>query len=76
MVATYTSSGESFRPDKPRPWSPGQFSSAHGYAYSFGPHPDGKCFAVLKAPTTGETSQVDKVRFIFHFFDELRCKVP
>ena len=36
----------------------------------------GKRFAVLKAPATGETSPVNKVSFIFNFFDELRRKVP
>jgi len=39
-------------------------------------HPDGKRFAVLKAPGAGETAPVNKVRFIFNFFDELRRKVP
>jgi eukaryotic-like serine/threonine-protein kinase len=76
MVATYTSSAESFRPDKPQLWSPGQFSSFHGYTYTFDPHPDGKRFAVLKAPATGQAAKVDKISFIFNFFDELRRKVP
>ena len=76
MVATYTVSGDSFHPEKPQPWSPGQFSSGRGYTYNFDPHPDGRRFAVLKAPATGETSQVNKVTFIFNFFDQLRRKVP
>ena len=39
-------------------------------------HPDGKRFAVLKAPGTEQTAGVNKVSFIFNFFDELRRKVP
>jgi serine/threonine protein kinase len=31
---------------------------------------------VLKAPATGETTPVNKVSFIFNFFDEIRRKVP
>jgi len=42
----------------------------------FDVHPDGRRFAVLKAPATGETSPANKVSFIFNFFDELRRKVP
>ena len=75
MVATYAASGDSFHADKPQLWSPGQFSSNYGLAaYNYDPHPDGKRFAVLKAP--GEAPKVDKVSFIFNFFDELRRKVP
>jgi eukaryotic-like serine/threonine-protein kinase len=77
MTASYTASGDSFHADKPKIWSPGQFTSVFGSApYSFDPHPDGKRFAVLKAPTSGETPQGNKVSFIFNFFDELRRKVP
>ena len=77
MVSTYTASGDSFHANKPQLWSPGQFSSTYGTAaYSFDPYPDGNRFAVLKAPVTGEVPKVDKVSFIFNFFDELRRKVP
>ncbi len=75
MVTTYTVSGDSFHADKPRLWSPGQFT-ATGYGFSLDLHPDGKRFAVLKAPGTGEVPKVDKVSFIFNFFDELHRKVP
>jgi hypothetical protein len=77
MVATYTASGDSFHSDKPRLWSPGQFTGFGGaLGFNFALHPDGKRFAVLKAPTTGDTPPVNKVSFIFNFFDELRSKVP
>lgn len=57
-------------------WSPGQITDRGFYNSNFDPHPDGKRFAVLKAPGTGEVPKVDKVSFIFNFFEELRRKVP
>ena len=75
MVATYTASGDSFHADKPQLWSPGQFTG-RGVSSNFDLHPDGKRFAVLKAPGTGEAPPVNKVSFIFNFFDELRSKFP
>jgi hypothetical protein len=77
MTASYTASADSFHAEKPKLGSPGQFSAAIGSApYSFDEHPDGKRFAVLKAPTGGATSQGNRVSFIFNFFEELRRKVP
>jgi Tol biopolymer transport system component len=75
MVVTYTASGDSFRADKPQLWSPGQFTD-RGATYNFALHPDGKRFAVLKAPGTEQTTAVNKVSFIFNFFDEIRRRVP
>jgi serine/threonine-protein kinase len=75
MVAAYTTTRDSFHADKPQLWSPGQFTG-RGPTSNFDVHPDGKRFAVLKAPATGETLPVNKVSFIFNFFDELRRKVP
>jgi len=70
MVAAYTAAGDSFRADKPQLWSPGQFTGG------FDLHPDGNRFAVLKAPGGEETAAVNKVSFIFNFFDEIRTKLP
>ncbi len=75
MVTRYEASGDSFRADKPRLWSPGQFTDVGG-PINFDLHPDGKRFAVLKAPEGSATPPVNKVGFIFNFFDELRRKVP
>jgi Tol biopolymer transport system component len=75
MVVPYTASGDSFRADKPQLWSPGQFTDRAG-SYNFDLHPDGKRFAVLKAPGTEQTAAVNKVSFIFNFFDEIRRKFP
>jgi hypothetical protein len=49
MVVSYTSSSDSFHADKPRLWSTGHFSS-RGASVTYALHPDGKRFAVLKAP--------------------------
>jgi eukaryotic-like serine/threonine-protein kinase len=76
MVVPYTASGDSFRADKPQLWSPGQFTDRGLGVYNFDLHPDGKRFAVLKAPGTGQIAAVNKVSFIFNFFDELRRRVP
>ncbi len=75
MAAGYTASGDSFKADKPRFWSRGQFTD-RGANFNFDVHPDGRRAAVLKAAGPGETAPVNKVRFIFNFFDELRRKVP
>jgi serine/threonine protein kinase/Tol biopolymer transport system component len=75
MVVTYIASGDSFHADKPQPWSPGQFTSL-GANYTFDLHPDGKRIAVLKAPGTEQNAAVNKVSFIFNFFDEVRSKFP
>ena len=74
MVVTYTASGDSFRADKPQLWSPGQFTELGVFTYNFDLHPDGKRLAVLKVPGTEQNAAVNKVSFIFNFFDELRRK--
>jgi len=75
MALTYTASGDSFRADKPQLWSPGQFTD-RALNYNFDLHPDGKRFAVLRAPGPEQAAAVNKVSFIFNFFDELRRKFP
>ena len=72
MAVTYTASGDSFHADKPQLWSPGQFTDLGTSSYNFDLHPDGKRFAVLKAPDAGGNPAVNKVSFIFNFFEELR----
>jgi len=76
MVVTYTASGDSFRGDKPQLWSPGQFTERGQGNYNFDLHPDGKRFAVLKAPSTEQVAPANRVSFNFNFFDEIRRKVP
>jgi serine/threonine-protein kinase len=76
MVVGYTVSGNSFHADKPRLWSPGQLMDRGIYGNS-SLHPDGKRFAVLK-PGNAEIAPppMNRVSFIFNFFDELRRKLP
>jgi Tol biopolymer transport system component len=73
IVVSYSASGDSFHADKPQLWSPGQFTDVGLGDYNFDPHPDGKRFAVLKAPSTEQTAP-NKVNFIFNFFGEVRRK--
>ena len=76
MVAGYAESGDSFRADKPRVWSTGQFAN-RGATTDFSLAPDGKRFAVFKVPgSDAAPSAITNVNFIFNFFDELRAKVP
>ena len=51
-------------------------SPSAGSNFNFDLHPDGKRFAVLKAPDTEQSPAVNKVNFIFNFFDEISRKVP
>ncbi len=75
IVVNYTDASDSFHADKPKLWSPGQFTSL-GNSLNFDLHQDGKRFAVLKAPGPENQAAANKVTFIFNFFDELRRKVP
>jgi hypothetical protein len=72
MVVTYIASGDSFHADKPKLWSPGQFSDRLG-AVNFDLNPDGKRVVVLRVPA-GENPPITKVAFFFNFFDELQRK--
>jgi serine/threonine-protein kinase len=76
MVVTYTASGDSFHADKPKLWSPGQFTDRGLANLNFDLHPDGKRFAVLKTSGKDQSPAVNKVSFIFNFFAELRSKLP
>jgi eukaryotic-like serine/threonine-protein kinase len=60
MVVSYNTSGDSFFADKPRLWSPGQFTP-RGTSLNYALHPDGKRFAVLKAGN-GETAPAPSTR--------------
>jgi serine/threonine-protein kinase len=76
MVVTYTASGDFFRADKPQLWSPGQFTDAGTNTYNFDLHPDGKRFAVLKTPGTGQGAAINKVNIVLNWFEELKRRVP
>src|ERR1041385_3169857 len=68
MVLPYTVEGYSFKADKPRLWSeqPIQFRSRQR---SFDLHPDGERVAVAVPTHQADEEKLDKVTFIFNFFD-------
>jgi hypothetical protein len=75
MVVAYTVSGDMFRAEKPQLWSTGQFTDRGLGVYNFDLHPDGKRFAVLRAPGTGEAAVMNKVVIVQNWFEELKAKV-
>ena len=74
MVVTYSVEGDSFRAGRPRLWSEGQFTD-RGLNQNFALHPDGKRFAVLKAPEDSEQTGPTHVNLILNWFDEVRRRV-
>jgi serine/threonine-protein kinase len=72
MVAEYTASGDSFTAGGPQQWSPSPFT-ARGPTRNFDVHPDGKRVVVMKTPES-EVPAINKVSFIFNFFEEVRRK--
>ena len=76
-VASYTVEGDSFKADKPRLWSD-EVIFQRARQRSVDLHPDGQRLAVAAA--IGESGQgeekLDKLTFIFNFFDELRRIAP
>jgi Tol biopolymer transport system component len=74
MVVPYTVEGDSFKPDKPRIWSE-QMISARVGQNSYDLHPDGERLAA-GLPTGQAEEKLDKVTFIFNFFDELHRIAP
>jgi hypothetical protein len=68
--------GDSFRADKPRPWSDGRVTARpRTPSRDLDLHPDGERFA-LAGTTDQATAKQDKLVFIFNFFDELRRLSP
>jgi serine/threonine-protein kinase len=81
FVVSYSTSGDSFNADKPRPWS--ETHVAHrprgvpgglgGRAYDA--VPDGGRFAIALGSQSAAAKQ-DKLIVVFNFFDELRRLAP
>jgi serine/threonine-protein kinase len=74
MVAPYTVEGDSFKADKPRLWSEQPIFPRRERAFDL--HPDGDRLAVAAATGSQTEEKLDKVTFIFNFFDELRRIAP
>ena len=74
MVAAFAVKGETFSPEKPRPWLGG---AAGVTSRGFDLHPDGERLAVAPTPDATINTRLDKVVvFIFNLFDELRRIAP
>src|ERR1051326_501656 len=74
MVVSYTASGDVFKAEKPRAWSD-QPIAIQARNRIFNLHPDGERIAAAVAPAQSDDN-LDKVTFIFNFFDELRRVAP
>jgi len=74
MVASYTVEGDSFKADKPRPWSE-QPVVALPRQRVFDLHPDGDRIAASVSSGQAE-DKTDKATFVFNFFDGLRRIAP
>jgi serine/threonine-protein kinase len=75
MVASYTIEGDSFKADKPRLWSEQAIRPRARIVRFFDLHPDGERIAAA-VPSGQAEQKLDKVTFIFNFFDELRRIAP
>jgi Tol biopolymer transport system component len=75
MAASYTVEGDSFKADKPRLWSEQTILPRSRQRY-FDLHPDGDRLAVAVAAGGQPEEKLDKVTFVFNFFDELRRIAP
>jgi Tol biopolymer transport system component len=77
MVATYSAKGDSFAPDKARPWAQTQILEPNALNWNLDLAPDGKRFVVAprREATGGQKGSVH-VTVLLNFFDELRRRVP
>jgi hypothetical protein len=76
MVASYTTKGDSFVPDKPRLWSERRLADT-SFFQNLDISPDSKRFLVLMpAEAPGQQRANNQVIFLLNFFDEIRRRVP
>jgi hypothetical protein len=75
MVAAFSADGRTFRAEKPRLWSEAHYET-RGTARMFDLHRDGERFALAPAGQAPVGAKLDKIVFIFGFFDELRRTRP
>ena len=76
MVAAFTADRDTFHAEKPRLWSEARYQTRGTGSRMFDVHPDGERFALAPATQTPIGAKLDKVVFIFNFFDELRRIAP
>ena len=76
MVASYTTQGDSFVPDKPRLWSEKRLADTSVFQ-NLDISPDGKRFlALMPAEGPGGQRANSQVNFLENFFDEVRRRAP
>jgi serine/threonine-protein kinase len=76
-VAPYTTKGDTFIPDKPRPWPDAQIVEPNIQYWNLDLAPDGKRFAVFPRPDAADDRKGSvHVTVLLNFFDELRRRVP
>ena len=76
MVAAFSADSGSFHVEKPRLWAEGRYEMRGAPSRMFDLHPDGERFALASTSHTPIGAPLDKVVFIFNFFDELRRIAP
>ncbi len=74
MVANYTVKGDSFIPERPRPWY-GKRIADVGNNLNFDLAPDGKRLVVLMPEVTEARESQSHVTLVMNFFDEVRRRV-
>jgi hypothetical protein len=73
--------GETFRAERPYVWTPGRLVAppVTNLSVMFDLHPDGERLAVALpavAPDAPQREELDKLSWVFGFFDELRRLAP
>jgi serine/threonine-protein kinase len=74
----FTAEGDSFRAERPHVWSPGRLVAppAINVGSMFDLHPDGERFAVALPAVAPPEERLDRLWWVFGFFDELRRLAP
>ena len=75
MVASYTTTGDSFAAGVPRPWSSTQVLR-DGVRQNFDIAPDGKRVVMFPRPMEAKAEGTLHANFLLNFFDDVRRRVP
>ena len=76
MMAPYRVDGDSFHPDRPRPWSQRLIRDTDDVVRVIALHPDGERLAVIVPDPRSDSVATGKVVFIQNFFEDLRRLAP
>jgi Tol biopolymer transport system component len=75
MVAPFTTTGDSYRTERPRAWSPGRFLG-RPRSRALNVHPDGQRFAIGPAQDPSAGAKESKLVLVLNVFDELKRLAP